>query len=199
MSVIERDFYMRDTLEVSKDLLGTILVHETPEGTVKGRIVEVEAYIGPGDAASHAYRNLRSKRTAVQFGPGGFSYVYFIYGMYYCMNIVTNLPARPEAVLIRALEPVEGVGLMQERRGTHKLTNLCSGPGKLCAAMGIDKSCYGLDLCGSSLYLEYGEPLDKSLITAAKRINIDYSGEAKDYEWRFYIEGNPHVSVKKRT
>ncbi|HEY5562294.1 MAG TPA: DNA-3-methyladenine glycosylase [Clostridiaceae bacterium] len=194
---LNREFYLRDTLTVSKDLLGKILVCKSEDGVTKGRIVEAEAYIGPGDAASHAYKNLNSSRTAIQFGEGGYAYIYLIYGMYNCMNIVTSTYGRPESVLIRALEPIESIDIMEKRRGTNKLKNLCSGPGKLCQAMGISKSQYGIDLCGDSLYLEYDslckEPFQ---ISTSKRINIAYAGEAKDYEWRFCVKDSIYLSVK---
>jgi DNA-3-methyladenine glycosylase len=194
---LNREFYLRDTLEVSKDLLGKILVHKTEEGITKGRIVEVEAYMGPKDAASHSYKNINSSRTAIQYGIGGYAYIYLIYGMHYCMNIVTSIENNPESILIRALEPIGGIELMEIRRNTNKLKNLCNGPGKLCQAMGITKNQYGIDLCGDSMYLEY-DPNNKETFQTAtsKRINIDYSGEAKDYEWRFTIKDNAYVSVK---
>lgn len=195
--IIEREFYLRNALEVAQDLLGTVLVHETEEGTVRARIVEVEAYIGSEDAASHAYKNRNTARTAVQFGPGGYAYVYLIYGMHYCMNIVTNHAQKPEAVLLRALEPLEGIEIMKKRRNTDNIYNLCGGPGKLCAAMKIDRTCYGMDLCNSNLYLEYGQiPIGKDQIRATRRINVDYAGEAREYLWRYIVEGNPFISVK---
>lgn len=188
---LNRDFYIRDTITVAKELIGKILVHNTDDGIIKGRIVETEAYIGSIDKASHAYNNRRTSRTEIMFGIGGFSYVFLIYGMYNCMNIVTNEIGRGEAVLIRALEPLEGIDLMIERRKTDNLKNLCSGPGKLCQAIAIDRSCNGLDLCGDKLYLESD---DKSLepfdIIATKRINIDYSEEARDFLWRFVVQSN---------
>ena len=205
MKKLPRNFYTRNTLEVAKDLLGKVLVHETPEGITKGKIVEVEAYCGVGDKGAHAYGGLRTDRTEIMFGPGGFSYVYLIYGMHSCMNIVTEKKDVPECVFLRALEPIEGIGLMEKRRNTDKLKNLCSGPGKLCQAMGIDRSCYGLDLLGDKLYVEQlaisgkagaGQEQESFEIAASKRINIDYAEEAKDFLWRFSIQVNPFVSVK---
>lgn len=194
---IKRDFYTRETLDVAKELLGSIIVHKTPEGITKGRIVEVEAYLGPKDAAAHSYKK-NSSRTEIQYGEGGYAYIYLIYGMYYCMNIVTNKINISEAILIRALEPVEGIELMKQRRKTDKLYNLCSGPGKLCMAMGIDKNNYGMDLCGEQLYLESSKTNKDFIIEASKRINIDYSGEAKDYLWRYTIKDNKFLSVKPK-
>ncbi|MCX7842569.1 MAG: DNA-3-methyladenine glycosylase [Clostridia bacterium] len=191
---LKREFYERNTLIVAKDLLGKHLVRVSDEGTTVGKIVEVEAYIGPDDAAAHSCRGLRSSRTEVMYGPGGFAYVYLIYGMYHCFNIVTNTSEKPEAVLIRALEPVEGLELMKIRRKTDALKKLCSGPGKLCAAMGINREQNGLDLCGDVLYLAEGDRIDEKDIAATPRINIDYAGEAKDYLWRFIIRDNKFVS-----
>ncbi len=192
--ILPREFYERDTLLVAKELLGKKLVHETEEGKTVGRIVEVEAYIGPGDAAAHTYKGLRSSRTEVAFGPGGHAYVYMIYGMYYCFNIVTNKKNKPEVVLIRALEPVEGIELMVRRRGTEKIKNLCSGPGKLCRAMEISKKDNAADLCGDSLYLLDSASIPENDILATPRINIDYAGEAINYPWRYIIKGNKYVS-----
>ncbi len=137
---LKRDFYERETLEVSKELLGKYIVRITEEGITVGKIIEVEAYMGSLDAAAHTYSGKRSDRTEVAFGPGGYAYVYLIYGMYHCFNIVTNVPGKPEMVLIRAVEPMEGIELMQKRRKTEVLSNLCSGPGKLCQAMDITEN-----------------------------------------------------------
>lgn len=194
---LQRSFYQKNAIEVAKELLGKVIVHETREGITKGKIVEVEAYMGPMDAAAHSYK-VKSTRTNVQYGEGGYAYVYLIYGMYYCMNIVANTPDVPEVVLLRALEPVEGIDLMKQRRKTDKMNNLCSGPGKLCQALGIDKTNYGMDLCGDELYLEYPKEQEDIEIEASKRINIDYAGEAKDYLWRFTIKGNKFLSVKTK-
>jgi len=189
-----RSFYTKDVLEVAQKLLGKILVHETPDGITKGKIVEVEAYNGLTDKAAHSYPNLCTERTKIQFYEGGFAYIYFIYGMYHCMNIVTGKANEPQAVLLRALEPVEGIDLMKRRRKTDKISNLCSGPGKLCQAMGITKEQYGSDLCKSTLYLEDAAPVSKENILQTKRINIDYAEEARDFLWRYIIRDNPFVS-----
>ena len=194
---ITREFYQTNALEVAKNLLGLVLVHETKEGIIKGKIVEVEAYMGSSDAAAHSYKNTRSTRTEIQYGYGGYAYIYLIYGMYYCMNIVTNTIDKPEAVLIRALEPIEGIDIMKHNRNTDNMYNLCSGPGKLCSAMNIDRANYGMDLCGNQLYLETSKLQEDIEIVATKRINIDYAGEAKDYLWRYTIKDNKFVSRKK--
>lgn len=197
---INREFYQRTALEVGKDLLGLILVHETKEGITKGRIVETEAYMGVVDKASHSYGNRKSVRTQIQYKEGGFAYIYLIYGMYSCMNVVCNKEDIPEAVLIRGLEPIEGIELMKKRRNTERILNLCSGPGKLCEAMGITREQYGMDLCGSRLYIEKGDFIrdkdEETQIEQSKRINIDYAEEAKDYEWRFTIKNNKFISKR---
>jgi len=193
---LQRDFYLGDTLEISKRLIGKVLVRNTPDGVTKGIIVEAESYIGPFDKAAHSYGNRKSERTAVQYGPGGFAYVYFIYGMYYCFNVVTGSEGKPECVLIRALEPLDGIELMKKRRHTENIRNLANGPGKLCNAMAIDRSIYGCDLCQNELYIE--DCGFSPEIEVSKRINIDYADEAKDFMWRFTAKGNNYVSVKTK-
>jgi DNA-3-methyladenine glycosylase len=196
MNKLEHSFYQRKTLDVAKELLGKYIVHDTSSSKTSGKIVEVEAYIGPEDRACHAYNNKYTDRTKVMFGSGGYAYVYLIYGMYYCLNIVTNKESCPEAILIRALEPLEGIELMKKRRGTDKLLNLCSGPGKLCSAMGITKSHNGLDLCGEILYLLSGEDVPPENIVSTPRIHIDYAKEARDYPWRFIVKNSSFLSTK---
>jgi len=191
---LQREFYERDTITVARNLLGKYLVHEIDEGTLIGKIVETEAYIGPDDAAAHTCNGLRSSRTEVIFGAGGYAYVYMIYGMYYCFNIVSNVKEKPEAVLIRALEPVEGIEIMKKHRKLDKLKNLCNGPGKLCSAMSITKKENSVDLCGESLYLLDKSNVSDEDILSTPRINVDYAGEAKDYPWRFIIKDNKFIS-----
>jgi DNA-3-methyladenine glycosylase len=194
---LERAFYERETLDVARDLLGKYLVHHTTDGKTVGKIVEVEAYVGVNDAACHAYNGKNTKRTKIMFGQGGHAYIYLIYGVYYCMNIVTNQEHYPEAVLIRALEPIDGLDIMQKRRKTDNKLNLCSGPGKMCNAMGISKSQNEMDLCGETMYLLSGEVVPSEDIIATPRINIDYAEEAREYPWRFIIKDNPFVSNRK--
>ncbi len=193
---LERDFYTRDTLIVAKELLGKLLVRNSPDGIVKGKIVEVEAYIGSIDKACHAYNDLRSKRTEIMYKNGGHAYVFMIYGMYSCMNVVTNKENLGEAVLIRALEPIDGIELMKKRRNTEKIKNLTNGPGKLCKALDITKDLSGADLCSDTLYIEDYETISEENIISSKRINIDYAEEAKDFLWRFTIKDNPFISQK---
>lgn len=199
MSKPNRNFYLRSAVETAPDLLGKKLVHKTESGICSGMIVEVEAYCGENDKGAHSYKNRRTPRTEIMFGEGGFSYVYSIYGMHYCFNVVANVKDKPECVFIRAIEPIDGIELMKKRRGCEKISDLCSGPGKLCAALGIDKSCYGLDLLKNKLYIEDFMEIPRELIRVSKRINIDYAEECADYYWRFFIGGNRFVSkVPKR-
>jgi DNA-3-methyladenine glycosylase len=191
---ISRTFYEQPTPAVARELLGKYLVRKHPDGKTVGRIVETEAYVGPKDLACHAARG-RTARTEVMFGAAGHAYVYFIYGMYYCLNIVTEEVDHASAVLIRGLEPVEGIELMKKRRKTEELRNLASGPGKLCRAFAIDKALNGAEVCGSIIYVEdRGEPAPK--ILATPRIGVDYAGKWKEKPWRFLIRGNEFVSKR---
>ena len=188
---LTREFYLRDGLTVARELIGKKLVTNLPDGLTSGIIVETEAYMGTIDAASHAYKG-KTERTKVFYGAGGFVYVYLIYGMHLCTNVVANVENVPEAVLIRALEPVDGVELMKRRRGKNNLHELCSGPGKLSQALGVTKNFYGADLCGEEIFIETGRALP---VTATKRINVNYAGEAADYLWRFVVLGNAFIST----
>jgi DNA-3-methyladenine glycosylase len=189
---LPRAFYEQSTIEVAKQLLGKFLVREHNDGRTAGRIVETEAYVGPQDLACHASKG-RTARTEVMFGPAGHAYVYFIYGFYNMLNLVTEAKDYPAAVLIRAVEPMEGVDLMRRRRENGLLRNLASGPGKLCQAFGIDRSLNGADLCGSVLFVEdRGEPTPK--FQATPRIGVDYAGKWKNKPYRFVIRGSEFVS-----
>ena len=185
---------MRSGLDVARDLIGKKIVHNSPEGLTGGIIVETEAYLGANDAAAHSYKGL-TDRTKIIFGAGGFAYVYMIYGAYYCFNVVANVENVADAVLIRALEPTDGIDLMSKRRNKKNLRDLCSGPGKLAQAMGIDKNHYGVDLCGNEIFIETADILPN--VTATKRINIDYSGDAANYLWRFIMTDSEFLSLKK--
>ena len=189
---LPRAFYRQPTKEVVKQLLGKYLVHRYAEDTLVGRIVETEAYLGPHDLACHAAKG-RTKRTDVMFGAAGHAYVYFIYGFYNMLNLVTEAKDYPAAVLIRAVEPVRGIEQMKQHRKSDLLHNLASGPGKLCQAFAIDRSLNGADVCGQSLYLEdRGEPMPK--FTATPRIGVDYAGKWKDKPLRFIVRGSEFVS-----
>jgi DNA-3-methyladenine glycosylase len=193
---LPREFYLRpDVLTVARDLLGKLLVVPDPNGErVSGKIVEVEAYRGPEDRASHAYGGRRTKRTETMYGTGGVAYVYFVYGMYYQFNVVSNLADIPHAILVRALEPVEGIEIMRTRRHPHPDHNLTSGPGKLCIAMGIDRQLNGADLGGDRVWLEEYETLSPRRIARGPRIGIDYAETWIDKPWRFWIRNNSYVS-----
>jgi DNA-3-methyladenine glycosylase len=189
---LARSFYEQSTIVVAKQLLGKYLVRRNRDGITVGRIVETEAYIGPKDLACHAARG-RTQRTEVMFGPAGHAYVYFIYGVHYMLNLVTEKADHPAAVLIRALEPTEGIELMERRRGTEKRRNLCSGPGKLCQAFAIDRSLNAADLCGEIIHVDdRGEPIPK--LIAKPRIGVDYAGKWKDKPLRFLVRGNEFIS-----
>ena len=193
---LPREFYTRsNVLTVARELLGKLLVVPTRDRTrVSGIIVETEAYRGPQDRASHAYGGRRTKRTETMYGIGGTAYVYFVYGMYNQFNVVTNVPDTPHAVLVRALEPVEGIEIMRERRHMHNDHQLTNGPGKLCIALGIDRSLDRADLTGNMVWLEQGRPAPRSKIASGPRIGIDYAEEWIDKPWRFWISDNPFVS-----
>jgi DNA-3-methyladenine glycosylase len=193
---LPRSFYTRpNVVTVARDLLGKLLVVPQKNGKrVSGKIVETEAYRGPLDRAAHSYGGRRTKRTEPMYGIGGTAYVFFVYGMYFQFNVVTNVAETPHAVLIRAVEPVEGLELMRERRAGQPDRNLTKGPGKLCIAMGIDRSLDGADLLGDRVWLEEGARLAREQIATGPRIGIDYAGEWVDKPWRFWIKDNPYVS-----
>lgn len=192
-----RAFYDRDTLDVAVDLVGCTLVHETPRGRASGRIVEVEAYHGEDDPACHAAAGL-TPRTEPLYGPAGMSYVYLIYGMYHCLNAVTRGAGEPSAVLIRALEPIEGIDLMRRRRAARRggdghgipLSELTDGPGKLCDALGIDRSHDRLDLTGGST-LTILSAESPATVVWTPRVGIRV---ATDRIWRCMMKDSPHVS-----
>jgi DNA-3-methyladenine glycosylase len=190
---LSRSFYTRSTLTVASDLLGKVLVRRLGRHNVAGKIVETEAYVGPHDLACHASKG-HTPRTAVMFGEAGHTYVYMIYGFHFCLNVVTEPVGHPAAVLIRAVEPLENVDLMRRlRNNPERDIDIASGPGKLCKAMSIDKRLNGEDLLGATIWIE-DRKLDPGPIRTSPRVGIDYAGEYKDKPWRFYLEGNSHVS-----
>lgn len=193
---LPREFYTRsNVLAVSRELLGKLLVVPAPDGSrVSGMIVETEAYRGPQDRASHAYGGRRTKRTETMYQPGGIAYVYFVYGMYHQFNVVTNVADIPHAILIRGLEPVEGVELMRERRQGHEGRTLTNGPGKLCLALGIDRRLDAADLLGENVWIEEGQSVSPRKIACGPRIGIDYAEEWITKPWRFWIKDNVYVS-----
>ena len=187
LAKLPREFYARSTLTVARQLIGMHLVHK--DGAIRrvGRIVETEAYLGPKDLAAHSSRG-KTPRNSVMFGPAGFAYVYFIYGFWNCMNVVTREVDVPQAVLLRAPEPIEN------------LPDKTWGPGLLCRAMTIDRTLNGADLCGSRLWIERPPDLKRRVrVTRATRIGVDYSGEWAQRLWRFYDRDSSYVSTAKRS
>jgi DNA-3-methyladenine glycosylase len=181
MQKLARDFYNRKTISVAKDLLGKLLVHRV-DGVVQiGKIVEVEAYLGPHDLAAHSSKG-RTPRTEIMFGPPGYAYVYMIYGMYFCMNVVTEKEGHASAVLLRAVEPIQNI------------TQKSKGPGLLCNAMAIDKRLNGHDLLSDDFFIAKPKQREKFSIVKRPRIGVDYSGDWAKELLRFYIEDNPFVS-----
>ena len=190
MRPLPRDFYARDTLEAARDLLGAVLVHDTSEGRAVGGIVEVEAYVGEEEAACHAAAGL-TPRTGPLYGPPGHAYVYFVYGMHWCFNAVTRPRGLPSAVLVRALEPLEGLPLMRRRRGGRPDRDLTSGPGKLASALGIGPAQNRADLTRGSLTIVEGDVVRDREVARGPRVGIRV---AADLPYRLWVRGNPHVS-----
>ncbi len=198
MDILTRDFYDRDTLAVARDLLGRVLVRVLADGTeLRCRITETEGYIGRMDKACHAYGYRRTPRTETLFAPPGTAYVYLIYGMYHCLNFVTERKGEPAAVLIRGAAPVANGDIIAENRFGRKMDaltayqrrNFLNGPGKLCRGLAITRAQNGLDLTDRSggLYVCRGWPPAPVEIQTGKRIGIDYAEEAADFPWRFYL------------
>lgn len=196
MEKLQRQFYDRNTLIVAQELIGKILVRKYDGIKILSRILETEAYIGAVDKASHCYKGV-TDRTKVMFGPAGYSYVYFIYGMYYCLNVVTEKEGCGSGVLIRSVQAVENIEIMCLNRYNksinnitkQQLKNLSNGPGKLCNALNITTVENGLDLTDNKLYIA-DDGFKNFTVEKSKRINIDYAEEAKDFLWRFTIKCN---------
>jgi DNA-3-methyladenine glycosylase len=196
---LSRRFFARDALSAAQSILGTVLIHESSEGIAAGRIVEVEAYRGPRDRAAHSFGGRRTARNEVMYGPPGHAYIYFVYGMHYCINVVTARLDVPEAVLIRAIEPLDGIELMRRRRklaANAPAYQLGRGPGNVCKAMGIDRSLNGSDLLAGSLRLERGRRLPEARIVRLPRIGVAYAGPDAALPWRLFERGNRAVSGK---
>jgi DNA-3-methyladenine glycosylase len=194
---LKRDFYTRtDTLRVARELLGKRLVVPAPSGRrVSGRIVEVEAYLGAEDRAAHSYGNRRTRRTETMYAVGGTVYVFFVYGMHHQFNVVTGPAGRPHALLVRAVEPEEGMELMLERRPARNVRELTSGPGKLCKALGIDRTFDGEDLMGTRVWIEdAGLNIAPEQVATGARIGVAYAGEDALKPYRFWLKGNEYVS-----
>lgn len=185
------DFYARDTVDVARALLGCVLETSANGEVTSGRITEVEAYVGPEDPAAHGYRNRRTPRNAALFGPPGTSYVYFIYGMHWCFNAVTERDGFPAAVLVRALEPVAGIPSMTRRRGTENERLLCAGPARLCRALGIDGGANGLSLREGPVRIIQGLSVRPEAIGSGPRIGVS---RAADWPLRFFLRGSKWLS-----
>ena len=181
MQKLPRQFYDRDTTQVARELLGKLLVHQAGGVTRVGKIVETEAYLGEHDLAAHSSKG-RTRRTEIMYGPPGYAYVYFIYGMYYCVNVVTERAGHASAVLLRAVEPVKN------------LEGRTCGPGLLCRAMKIDKALNGHDLLSDDFFIAAPETAEKVSIVKRPRIGVDYAKHWAKRHLRFYLKGNPHVS-----
>lgn len=188
-----RAWFDRSALQLAPELLGARLVHAGKDGTVGGRIVEVEAYAGPEDLAAHSARGRRTARTEVMFGPPGHLYVYLIYGIHHCLNVVAGPGSKPEAVLIRALAIDEGLPLARERRAGVPDRRLAAGPGNVARALGIDRAQNGIDLTSGPVLLE-PRPGDAPDMRVGRRIGVDYAADWAELPMRFWIADDPHVS-----
>jgi DNA-3-methyladenine glycosylase len=192
------EFYRRPTEEVARDLLGRYLVRQVDGRRLAVRLVETEAYLGAPDRASHAWNGRRTDRNRSLYLPGGHAYVYFIYGLHFCLNAVTGAADVGSAVLLRAGEPLEGDDVMRVHRGLTgrppRPGDLTGGPAKLCQALGVDRALDGALLTAGTLVITAGEPVSPTAIAAGPRIGVDYAGPAAQWPLRFAVRGNPHVS-----
>jgi DNA-3-methyladenine glycosylase len=188
---LPRNFYLRPTLKVAHDLIGKFLVYKSGRNLLTVRLVEVEAYIGESDPACHAAAG-QTKRNEIMYGPGGFSYIYLIYGMYFCLNVITENAGFPAAVLIRAAEPIKAVDAMRRRFINFENNKLTNGPGKLCKALNLTREHNGLDLTGGRLYLE-DRGFKVTKIERSQRIGIK---KGVDKLWRFYDPTSDYLSKK---
>jgi DNA-3-methyladenine glycosylase len=191
-------FYrQKDVVKIAGELLGKMLVTEIDGVRTAGRIVETEAYAGVTDRASHAWNERRTNRTAVMYLPGGLAYVYLIYGIHYLFNVITNVKDTPHAILIRALEPVEGMEAMQARFHHPAPRNITAGPGNLSKALGIDLTLTGESLTGHKVWIEDAPPLPEDQIVVSTRVGVAYAGEDAYLPYRFSVKDNKWVSKGK--
>ncbi len=200
-AVLPPEFYARPTLRVARALLGKIFVHDGPGGVTAGRIVEVEAYRGPEDRAAHTAGGRRTPRNEVMWGPAGHLYVYFTYGMHHCCNVVTRGAGLPEAVLLRALEPITGVAIMRRRRELSPdapVAALARGPGNLCRAMAIGRDLDGCDLFSGPVRILDATSLRASRVATSPRIGVAYAGDHALRPWRFFVRDSAAVSTTRR-
>lgn len=216
MIILKENFYGRKTIQVAKDLLGKYLIHRIDGQLIGGKIVETEAYTGITDKAAHVYGGRKTERVMPMYGPAGTAYIYSIYGMYFCLNAITEREGEPQGVLIRAVEPLLGLEYISQVRykkpfeelAKRERLNLTSGPSKLCMALNIDKKLNNKLLWGGDLFIVEGsedllslfekEEEGEGRIIESKRIGIDYAEEARDYLYRFYYNDNPYVSKKDK-
>jgi DNA-3-methyladenine glycosylase len=190
--IADRAWFDRPSVEVAPDLLGKVLVHDSADGRIAGRIVETEAYAGPEDLAAHSSRG-RTARTAVMFGEPGHLYVYFVYGIHHCLNVVCGPGTKPEAVLIRGVALEAGLALARARRGAHVTdARLAAGPGNVAAAFGIDRALNGTDLTDGPVRVLDGPAPGR--VVARSRIGVGYAREWAERPWRFMVADDPHVS-----
>lgn len=198
----DKSFFEHDTATVAKKLIGSYLVSSDSAGNITaGMIVENEAYCGPDDKGAHTFGGKPTPRTKAMFGPKGHAYIYLIYGMYWCVNVVAGPVDKPQAVLLRALEPVLGLDIMRERLSAQENAadyTLCRGPGKLCKALGLDKEVYGVDMTGDRFFIVPGKNFTEDDIGSSPRINIDYAEDWIDRPLRFYLRNNKSVSGPAR-
>jgi DNA-3-methyladenine glycosylase len=206
--ILPASFYSRPTLEVLEDLIGMVLVRKSKDGLTSGVIVEAEAYTGEDDPPSYAFVG-KTKRSEIMYGPPGRAFVHFTYGMHHMLNLVTEREGFPAAILVRAVEPREGISLMKKRRKTDELLNLCSGPAKICEAFGIDRSLHGVSLFSSRspLFIKEGERREKGekrkIEARRKKVREDLIwtsrigiGRGKERLWRAYLKWSPFISIK---
>ena len=192
--ILNQKFYQQNSLDVAKNLLGKIVVREIGNHRLTAKVVETEAYAGFDDKASHAHKG-KTPRCSIMFGPAGFAYVYLTYGMHHLLNIVTEDVNYPAAVLIRAVEPISGLEIIQENRKNRSYHELTSGPAKFTKAFAIDKNFNGLNITqGRTLWIEDGENIKNQYIVATSRIGVNYAEECVDWPRRFYVKGNKFVS-----
>ena len=193
---LPKEFFERqDTAAIARELLGKLIVVPDEMGNrVSGMIVETEAYLGEADRAAHSYGGRRTRRTEVMYGPGGHVYIFLVYGLYHQLNFVTGPPGTPHAILIRAVEPTEGIEAIRGRRGEMPDRNLTSGPGKLCSALAIDKRFNGASLSGSDIWLENYQTVASADVAVRPRVGIDYAGSDAELPLRFLLRDNRFVS-----
>ena len=196
MDILPQKFFMQDSVQAAEQLLGCYLVREIGGKKLVGRILETEAYLGLNDPCCHSFGGLYTERTKTMYFKGGYSYVYFTYGMYHCFNAVTGSEKEPEAVLIRAVEPIQGIAEMRKNRKKEKRVDLCSGPGKLCQALQINRGLNGKNLTQKGdIYISRGKTIKN--IETDSRVGLPLHEDSAYWLLRFYAKNNPYVSVKK--